>query len=143
MITLREISEDNYIECLDLRASVVSGDYVDPVAYSLAEAWVYYNDTRPFSIYSGDTMVGFVSMYVGEENCQIINFLIDDAYQRQGFGTQAAKLCTDYLRREFHASRVSAPVHEEHTAAQTFWAKLGFVKSDTVEDGYVFMRLSL
>ena len=29
-------------------------------------------------------MIGFVSMYVGEENYQIINFLIDDAYQKKG-----------------------------------------------------------
>ena len=29
---------------------------------------------KAFAIYSDDTIVGFVSMYVGEDNYQIINF---------------------------------------------------------------------
>lgn len=44
MIELRAISEDNFRECLLLRASVENEDFVDPVTYSLAEAWVYYQD---------------------------------------------------------------------------------------------------
>ena len=51
MIELRAISEDNFRECLLLRASVENEDFVDPVTYSLAEAWVYYQDTRPFAIW--------------------------------------------------------------------------------------------
>ena len=37
MIELRAISEDNFRECLLLRASVENEDFVDPVTYSLAE----------------------------------------------------------------------------------------------------------
>lgn len=55
-------------------------------------------------------MIGFVSMYVGVENHQIIN---------------------------------SVPVKTEHAIAQQFWAKIGFEFSNTIEDGYVFMRLYL
>lgn len=143
MIELRAISEDNFRECLLLRASVENEDFVDPVTYSLAEAWVYYQDTRPFAIYSDDTIVGFVSMYVGEDNYQIINFLIDDAFQRKGYGSKAVKLCIEYLQREFSACRISAPVKMEHIAAKEFWIKQGFCLSDTIEDGYVFMRLFL
>jgi len=143
MIELRTISEENFKECLHLQASVENEDFVDPVVYSLAEAWLYFQDTRPFAIYSDDTIVGFVSMYVGEDNYQIINFLIDDAFQRKGFGAKAAKLCIEYLQREFSARRISAPVKIEHIAAQEFWIKQGFCLSDTIEDGYVFMRLYL
>lgn len=116
MIELRTITEDNFEQCFNLKASVEKESFVDSVTYSLAEAWVFYKDTRPFAIYNDDTMIGFVSMYVGEENYQIINFLIDDAFQKKGLGTKAA---------------------------QRFWKKLGFVFSDNIEDGYVFMRLIL
>ena len=143
LIELRTIDEGNFAQCLGLKASVENKDFVDSVAYSLAEAWVYYRDTRPFAIYADDAMVGFVSMYVGEENDQIINFLIDDAFQHRGYGTEAARACVRFLQQEYHASRVSAPVALGHTAAQRFWQKLGFELSDTVEDGYVFMRLNL
>ena len=143
MVELRAITEDNFQQCLSLHASVQDSSFVDTVTYSLAEAWVYYQDTRPFAIYNDGTMIGFVSMYVGEENYQIINFLIDDAFQRKGLGTKAAKLCIEYLRNEFTVHRISAPVKLEHVAAQEFWKKQGFCLSDTIEDGYVFMRNSL
>ena len=110
MVELRAITEDDFQQCLSLHASVQDSRFVDSVAYSLAEAWLYYQDTRPFAIYNDGIVIGFVSMYVGEENYQIINFLIDDAFQRKGLGTKAAKLCIDYLKNAFAARRVSAPV---------------------------------
>lgn len=143
MIELREIDESNYEQCFRLKASVEKEDFVDSVMYSLAEAWVFYTDTRPFAIYDGDSMVGFVSMYVGEENHQIINFLIDDAFQKRGLGTKAADACIRFLQKEYGAKRVSVPVEQRNIAAQKFWEKLGFTFSDCIEDGYVFMRLTV
>lgn len=143
MVELRTINEDNYELCFNLRASVENKDFVDSVTYSLAEAWVFYKDTKPFAIYDGDRIIGFVSMYVGEENYQIINFLIDDAFQKKGLGTKAAKACIQFLKSEYDAKRVSVPVELQNIVAQRFWEKLGFVFSDNIEDGYIFMRLAL
>ena len=143
LIELRTINEDNYQQCIGLKASVENDNFVDSVTYSLAEAWVYYKDTKPFAIYDNDKMIGFVSMYIGEKNYQIVNFLIDDAFRHQGLGTKAAKACISYLQSEYNAGRVSAPVNLENAAAQKFWEKLGFIFSDSIEDGYVFMRLYL
>ena len=72
-----------------------------------------------------------------------LRILLFFSYQKKGYGTAAAKLCIDFLYKEYKARRVSAPVNQCHTAAQKFWAKLGFAYSDSVEDGYVFMRLNL
>ena len=143
MIKLQEVNEDNYKQCLDLKATVEHENFVDSVAYSLAEAWVFYPDIKPFAIYDDDEIVGFASIYVGEENYQIINFLIGDAFQKKGVGTKAAKICIRFLQNEYGAHRVSVPVALEHTAAQGFWSKLEFCFSDSIEDGYVFMRLNL
>lgn len=143
MISLRTIDENNYRQCFALKATVDNESFVDSITYSLAEAWVFYQDTRPFAIYEDDAIIGFVSMYVGEENYQIINFLIDDAFQKKGLGTEAAKACIRFLQDEYHADRVSVPVALENTAAQKFWGKLGFQSSGHVEDGYVFMRANL
>ncbi|MDE5679360.1 MAG: GNAT family N-acetyltransferase [Lachnospiraceae bacterium] len=142
MIELKTIKEDNFEQCFNLKASVESESFVDSVIYSLAEAWVFYKDTRPFAIYDDDNMIGFVSMYVGEENYQIINFLIDDAFQKKGLGTKAAKVCIHFLKNEYGAKKVSVPVELKNIAAQRFWEKLGFVFSDNIEAGYIFMRLT-
>lgn len=143
LIELRRINEDNYQQCCRLKASVEKESFVDSVTYSLAEAWVFYEDTRPFAIYNDNKMIGFVSMYVGEENYQIVNFLIDDGFQRKGLGTQAAKACVSYLQREYGADRISVPVDLRNITAQKFWEKIGFIFSDSIEAGYVFMRLYL
>lgn len=142
MIELREINENNYEQCFELDAGVENENFVDTVIYSLAEAWVYRKDTEAFAIYENNTMVGFVSLYVGENNFQIINFLIDAAYQKKGLGTEAAKMCIRFLQREYHAGIISVPVETENISAQKFWHRLGFAVSDSIENGYVFMRQS-
>ncbi len=81
-------------------------------------------------------------MYVGEKNYQIINFLIDAAFQKRGLGTKAAKTCIRYLQSEYGAKRISVPVELKNVTAQKFWEKLGFTFSDCVEEGYIFMRLT-
>ena len=141
MVTLKTINEDNYEECLNLKVSVDNADFVDPVAWSLAEAWVFYDDSRPFAIYAYDVMVGYVLMYIGEENHQIINFMIDSRFQKRGYGTAAAKLCIEYLRKDCNASKISLPVEPENITAQRLWSSVGFKMTDDMEDGYLFMRL--
>ncbi len=47
LVALREIHEDNYERCFQLKASVENENFVDTVIYSLAEAWVFYKDTIP------------------------------------------------------------------------------------------------
>ncbi|MGI6700661.1 MAG: GNAT family N-acetyltransferase [Christensenellales bacterium] len=143
MIELRNITEDNFHDCIHLKASIANESFVDPVVYSLAEAWLDYPNTKPFAIYKGDKLIGFVSIYVCKENCQIINFFIDDAFQNKGYGTAAVKVCVHYLKEEYQAKVVLVPVELENTAAQKFWQKFGFQFSDSIEDGYVFMRLLL
>ncbi|MEK4521358.1 GNAT family N-acetyltransferase [Psychrobacillus sp. FSL W7-1457] len=141
LVELRNINEDNYEECLNLRSSVTNDDFVDSVAWSLAEAWVFYDASRPFAIYAGDVMVGYVLMYIGENNPQIINFMIDRDFQKQGYGVAAAKLCVEYLCKECNASKISLPVERENSVAQSFWSKAGFEMTDDMENGYLFMRL--
>ena len=141
MVELRAINEDNYEDCLNLSASVDNEDFVDPVAWSLAEAWVFYDDSRPFAIYADDVMVGYVLMYVGEENPQIINFMIDSRFQRRGYGTAAARLCIAYLCNEYNASKISLPIEPENIVAQKLWSSVGFEMTNDMEDGYLIMRL--
>lgn len=141
MVELRTIDEKNYEECLSLSVSVPDADFVDSVAWSLAEAWVFYEDSRPFAIYADDVMVGYVLMYVGENNPQIINFMIDRRFQGKGYGKAAAKLCIEHLCKEHDARRISLPIKPENTAAQRLWSGVGFEATDDMEDGYLIMRL--
>ena len=138
---LRTINEDNYEECLNLHTTAIDEGFVDAVAWSLAEAWVLYDGARPYAIYADNVMVGYVSMYIGNNNPQIINFMIDNRFQKRGYGSVAAKHCIDYLCKEYNARRISLPVKPENKIAQKFWSNLGFELTDDMENGYLYMRL--
>ena len=144
MVELRTINEDNYEECLDLSISDADEDFADPVSWSLAEAWVFYDTARPFAIYADDIMVGYVLMSVcEEEGCRIVNFIIDSRFQKRGYGKAAARLCVEYLRKEHGASEISLPVEPENKAAQRLWSGAGFKMTDETEGDYLVMRLDI
>lgn len=141
MLNLELINEDNFSSCIKIKTSVENKDYVDDVIYSIAEAYLYKDASECFAISNDDNVIGFISIYYGEDNYQIINFVIDEAYRGRGYGSEAARLCFEYFKREFGAKRLSLPVHVDNKRAQKFWERLGFKLSDTIEDDYVFMRM--
>ena len=143
MIRLNRVNEDNFNQVIDLKKGTDVADFVDEPIYSLAEAFLYKDSSECFVICKDDSVIGFISIYFGEENCQIINFLVDKDFQGRGYGSEAARLCIDYFVNNFSPKRISLPVHVDNVRAQKFWEKLGFEKSETTEDGYVFMRLYL
>lgn len=140
MIALKPFDEQGRAVCLRLDPGLADEDFVDPVEFSLQEAEEFGDAARLFAICRAGTVIGFASLYVEHGFWQITNFLIDRAYQRKGFGTEAARLCIDYLIRSHHAQRVSAPVHLQNTSALHFWESMGFQPSDTIEGDYMFMR---
>ncbi len=140
MIYLKEITEENFNECLNLKVNVENEDYVDEVVYSFAEAYIYYNSYILRAIYLEDTIIGFVSIYVGENSYQIINFLIDDNYRNKGYGKEAVNIIIDYLKCNYNAKLVSVPVYIENREAHKFWSKLNFNNSEVIENNYIFMR---
>ena len=143
MISLEKISEENFKECINLDPGVTNEDFADSVAYSLAEAWIYYPDMKPFAISMDGELIGFALLYLGEENFQIINFFIVEEFRDRGYGKEAARLCIDYLKDVYMADRVSVPVDCRNHRALKFWRGLGFEESKNIEDGYVFMRCHL
>ncbi|MEG3309145.1 GNAT family N-acetyltransferase [Streptococcus suis] len=140
MIELREISDENFHDCLHIDSGISKEDYVDSVEFSLAEAWSLRPFSHPKAIYNEGELIGYVSLYCKDRNGEIINFLIDKKYQGKGFGRKAAEVCIDYLKTEYSLAQISLPVHEKHLEARKFWKKLGFQESNNIEDDYIFMR---
>lgn len=140
MIRLEEIREENFNECINLDHGVINEDFADSVVYSLAEAWIYYPAMKPFAISMCGELIGFALLYLGEENFQIINFFIVEEFRNKGYGSQAARICIDYLKDTYKADRISVPVDRRNIKALEFWKKLCFEESNTVENNYVYMK---
>ena len=102
MVSLRPLSESNRQAVEALRVSPSQERFVSSVADSLLEA-AEHPDARAlyWAVHSEDTPVGFVMIAdeVGSPDYiphYLWKLLIDERYQRQGFGTATLDLIVEY-----------------------------------------------
>ena len=145
MVELRKINKDNYAECLDLKVSDEQKTFVAPNVYSLAQAWVFYDTAYPFAIYADNTMVGFVMMgYFAEKDLyDIWRFMIDERYQKKGYGKAALLLSIEYLSKEFNVNDIFLSFEPNNVIAEKLYSSVGFKRTGEIEDGEVVMRLTI
>lgn len=132
MVTLREITPDNYDECLTLKVRDDQKDCVASNVKSLAEAWVFYAVARPFAIYNNDTMVGFLMVDIdpnligSHDLCFLWRFMIDAKYQGNGYGKAAMELVIDYVKTNFYPKTFETSVTPGNDAAEKLYRSFGF-----------------
>lgn len=98
MVQLREITKENFEECLKLHVSESQECFVSSTVHSLVQAWLYYDTAFPFAVYADGTMVGFIMLgyYEVEEYYTLWKFMIDEKYQNKGYGKKALRLGIEY-----------------------------------------------
>ena len=143
MVELRKINQDNYGECLNLKVSEEQRSFVASNVYSLAQAWVFYDTAYPFAIYADNRMIGFVMMgYYAEKGVYTIwRFMIDERYQRKGYGKAALQLSIEYLVNEFGVKEVFLSFVPNNAAAEKLYSNAGFIRTGVIEDGELEMKL--
>ena len=149
MVALRPLSESNRQAAEALRVAPGQERFVSGVAESLREAvehpgahavcWVIYDD---------DTPVGFVMIADEVTSPDYIphylwKLLIDERYQRQGFGTATLDLIVEYFRRRPGVEVLTTSAGQGDGSPVTFYERYGFERSGDVSDGEVVLRLRL
>lgn len=129
MVQFREITKENINAVLELKTAKEQEAYVSTVAHSLAQTWVYRDTAYPFAIYDDDTPVGFVMLgfYEAKQQYTLWKLLIDERYQRRGYGRQAVELAKQYLIDTFGVTEIYLGVHKDNEAAIGLYRSLGFV----------------
>ncbi|NMB00389.1 MAG: GNAT family N-acetyltransferase [Firmicutes bacterium] len=160
MVELKEISADNFEECIRLSLSEEQRKCVASNAYSLSEAYALRNDGKytplPYAIYNGDEMVGFImAVYqpIDEDDPEddenvfyLSRTMIDQRYQGNGYGKQAVIKMIEILRSFPHGSAeaIVLSCNKENVIAYQLYRSLGFVDTGEYdEDGDVYCRLDL
>lgn len=144
-VELREITKDNYEECLKLSVADNQKNFVSSVTYSLAQAWVYYDTAFPFAIYANSVMVGFIMLgfYELKNQYTLWKFLIDEKYQNQGYGREALKLGIDFLIEHFKTKEVYTAYEATNKIARNLYASFGFCETGEVAGNEVEMKLTV
>lgn len=141
-VTLRPVSGDNWREIANLKVAESQREFVAEPSYYLALC-CYGNVWQPLAIYLGERVIGFLMWAVdpADGSCWLGGILIDQSYQRRGYGQQAIQTAIAMLAIE-HGHRHFALSYSPDNAAQQLYHKLGFVETNEREGDEVVARLT-
>jgi len=144
-ITLRDIDKTNWLTCINLRPGEEQRHFIASNLFSLAEAKIY-PDCVPMGIYYDETMVGFLMVTPDREipgSYWIDRFMVDREYQGKGYGTAAMREVIHRLESQLGITQLLLSVVPENTAAEEFYTRLGFEKTNRIVEDEQVMRLVL
>ena len=144
LIQLKEISEGTLADILNLNVRDEQRKFVADNAKSIAQA--YFSDFAWFrGIYLNDHPIGFVMLHDEPQKATYVlwRFMIDQRYQRKGFGKEAMKQIISHVKSRPNAKAFLTSTVPGEGSPQPFYESLGFVDTGEVEDGENVLRLEL
>ena len=147
MISLRKISEENFIDAFNLKLTPGQERFVSHPIRSLAQAYVYREQCQPFGIYEGDAMVGYVMVIYDYDvpEYDIWHMMIDASNQKRGYGTAALDRVLDYIKtKPFGASnRVTLTCNKDNIHALNLYKSKGFTETGSADDDEIELSLMM
>ena len=151
-VVLRPLTEENRPALEALRVATAQRAFVSSVTDSLAEA-ERHADANPlvFGLYDRETPVGFVMIADEVDDPDYIahflwKLLIDERFQRRGFGTAALDLVAAYFRSK-GVPTMWTSAGEGEGSPIPFYERYGFVRDGVHEDDdgsrEIMLRLDL
>jgi diamine N-acetyltransferase len=143
-VTLRQISADNWQECLNLRVYEEQQSFAPPNVYALARAYVF-PECVPLAIYVGETMVGFL-MYEFDTTDHIpwiLHFMIDQAHQGNGYGRAAFQELILRVEAQSERSEIRVSIAPDNAVGERVYRRMGFDYTGELREGAQVMRLQL
>jgi diamine N-acetyltransferase len=142
-ITLKEITRENFIECVDLK---VRDDqpYVASNVFSIAEAKVS-PECIPMGVYAGESMVGFV-MYIMNTQARelyIIRLMIDQRFQHQGYGRETLEAMRQIGLQDAGVDKLALSTSPENTYGIRVYETFGFKDTGVMDHGEEVFTLDL
>ena len=142
-MTLREITRENWLQCVRLKVAPEQEPFVAPNGVSLAQS-KYEPEWVPLALYDDDEMVGFVMYGVSPEEGKhwILRVMVDRRYQGKGYGRAAMRLLLDRLRTIPGCDEVAISYEPENDVARRLYASCGFRETGEIIEGETVARLS-
>lgn len=141
-ISLREITPENFKECINLNVSEAQTNFVASNLMSIAQAKIYPT-ANPFAVYAGEKLVGFV-MYGFDEDDQhfyLGRLMIDEKHQGKGFGKAATLEVIRRMKEIKDCREIYLSFVPENTAAEKLYTSVGFERTgESSESGEIVMR---
>ena len=150
-VSLRSITPENLDECISLKVADHQTGFIASNVQSLAQAAVS-TTYHPFGIYDADahyqanpSMVGFVMYELIDAVGFILRLMIDEKFQRRGYGRAAMIEVIRRLKLHPEVERVATSHNRKNETAAQLYEGLGFVdwkhESRTDDSGLRYLIL--
>ena len=151
-VSLREVTAETLRDVCKLSDTLTppKSEYVASNVYSIAEA--SFKVKAWFrAVYADSTAVGFLMLH-DEGMCEkprekgyffLWRMMIDQRYQRMGFGARALLLLIDHVKNRPDAAKLHTSWRQEEGNAGAFYEKLGFTVTGIDDTGEVQAFLDL
>jgi diamine N-acetyltransferase len=143
-VSLREVTADTVRVICRLDVSEIQKHFVAPNAVSIAQA--YFEPKAWFrAIYADETPVGFLMLYDDPEEPVYFlwRYMIDERYQKLGFGKMAMDLLLAYVRTRPGAREMTLSCHPGEEGPQPFYEHYGFALTGRMMENEAEMRIDL
>ena len=147
MISLRIITEENFIDAFNLKLVYGQERFVSHPIRSLAQAYVYRDQCQPFGIYKDDTMIGYVMVIYDYDipEYDIWHMMIDESEQGQGYGSIALDETIEYIKtKPFGKSdKVTLTCSVDNIRALNLYKSKGFIETGAKDEDEIELSLML
>lgn len=135
-IELREITMENFRQCIRLEVADHQRGFVASNMYSLAEAKAD-GVSNPLAVYSGGSMVGFTMYWFDAESGTgyIDRLMVAAGHQRRGYGRATMREVIRRLRETAGCRRIRTSFEPTNEVARSLYLSLGFRETGEVDEG--------
>ena len=143
-VHLEPVTADNWKACAALVVETGQEHFVPGNLYSIAESQ-FYEHAKSRAIYNAqDQLVGYAlfGRDIFTNKWKIFRVMIDQAYQRQGYGESAMREMIRQIAAEPEGKEILICYQNDNQVARKLYAKLGFVEQEIDDGGKVTALLS-
>ena len=143
-VTLKDLTHENFDECISLRVRDDQSGLVASNMYSLAQAQVD-SEVTPMAIYDNGTMVGFLMFGLDDDDGQywLLRLMIDYRYQGRGYAREAMEQLIERLYTLYSCGALYLSFPARNEDAHRLFTNLGFQQVEGEVNAETVYKLDL
>jgi diamine N-acetyltransferase len=144
-VSLREITPENFRECVNLKVADEQENFVAPNVMSIAQSKIYPTMTIR-AVYAGDDLVGFTmfGLDTDDNRYYLVRLMIDARFQGREYGKAALSEIIEAMKRIEDCGEIYLSFVDGNTAAERLYRSVGFdLTGETNSYGETIMRLAI
>ena len=121
MIEIRKTIKDDISRIVSLEKMYLS----DTIGEKMLAAELHNKYAYFFTALSNDIVIGYIGGWIIEGECEMINFVVDESFQRKGIGTRLLEALVNETKKN-NGKLITLEVNVNNEKANNFYQKQGF-----------------